>query len=114
DVARNDDECPPQLWERGRPRVQSEDDPLCAHTADVAAHLRWPSALEPSHRRMLEHANAALDRDTPKTARQSRRMNGRGARLEHACQMHRRCGPPSDLLGPEPGERLLAQAFGSR
>jgi hypothetical protein len=50
--------------------------------------------------------HAEAERDAPQPARQPRRLDGRGDRVEHAGEVRRRAGAARHLLGAQPLERV--------
>ena len=96
-VARDHEERARELPRPGRARRSWRARRVGGDAAARRRHARRARALEARHRRALEDAHAALERHAAQPAREQRRLNGRGRRLEHAREMRRRAGAPRDL-----------------
>jgi hypothetical protein len=88
--------------------------PLRPHPAARRVDDERARALEPRHRRALEHRDAALACDSHEATREERRLHGRRGGLEDAADVHRRAAAPRELAGLDGGEGTLAMALDRR
>ena len=103
DVAGHDHQERPVLGQARRPRVQGQHDAIGRYPALRRPHLGPPGrAVDPGHGRVLEDADAALDRHPPQSAHEMPGMDDRRGRLEDPGEVRRRARPPRDLRGLEP------------